>query len=679
MQRLFVFLLFLPSFVVVVAQPSKDSLVSHLDDFVCTAQPCPTPVRNAIHPVRVIDNKTIQNRAVNNLEELLAGETNFRFKTDLVIGSGIQIGGVGGENVKILIDGVPVIGRMGGNVDLSQIPLYNVQKIEIIQGSLSTMYGSNASGGVINIITKKNQLNAIEVKANSQIESINISNHNANIGFQHKKYLIQLGGGIYQFTGLPSDSLRSVLWNPKKQYSTTSTIKYYLTDNQQISVTYNFFKEKVDNLGDIKLPNTKYSYAFDDFYHTKRNDFNVSYQGTWNKFTIQSTVAYNSFYRLKEAIKHIFTSDKDEYLPSEQQDTSSFNSFLTRTVGVYKFSSRMNLQAGIETYYESATGVRIKDTTNTNINHSDIGDYAIFAALKIQPFKTVPGFTIQPAVRTSYNTKYNAPVSPSINLMYRHDDAWTIRGSYARGFRAPSIKELYFDFIDINHYIVGNTNLKAEYSNNFVINPSLIINGETAQICIDAQGFYNYITNRIALAQYDAINLRYNYINVGYFKSKGVNFSASYQYKNCLKVKGSFAYTGFFNDLKTEYQDAPTYIYSPEAALEVNYTIPHTSGLNLNILHRYTGELPNFSIDRINNTINRGTIGDYSMLNATLSKGFWKNHLNVAMGAKNILNVTNIGQTGGPTTGHGALGNAVPINFGRSYFVRLGVNFGAKA
>ena len=68
----------------------------------------------------------------------------------------MSVQGLSGENVKILIDGVPVVGRLNGNVDLSQINLTNIERVEIVEGPLSVNYGTNALAGTINLITKKN-------------------------------------------------------------------------------------------------------------------------------------------------------------------------------------------------------------------------------------------------------------------------------------------------------------------------------------------------------------------------------------------------------------------------------------------------------------------------------------------------------------------------------------------
>lgn len=649
------------------AQTDNKVFDTTIDEVVCFESPCPTASKNSIHPVNVISRETILRRAALNVEELMMNESNIRFRMDPLIGSAIQIGGMGGENVRVMIDGVQVIGRLNGNVDLSQIPTYNIERVEVIQGSLSNLFGSNASGGAINIVTKKSQVNKAELRLMSNVESNNIQNHSLNMGYRFKNFLIQTGGHHFNFSGLPSDTSRSVLWNPKNQWSNTTTAKWYINNDQTLTATYNHFKEKIDNLGDVKLKDyPKLSYSLDDYYHTTRNDVNVNYQGYWKKFTLQSTLAFNRFDRLKESFKYKFSTNERQMLDS-QQDTSQFTALLSRTVGVYQFSERFNIQAGIESYFESAIGTRIVDITQENKNYSEIGDYAFFALVKLQALKNKK-LCIQPSIRASYNTKYNAPITPALHLLYQIDDKWTLRASYANGFRAPSLKELYFNFVDINHNIVGNKDLLAEKSDNFILGPSFVNDLENQRYKFSLFVFYNNVREKIVLTQIDFKTLLYTYQNIGQFNTQGLNTTFTYQYGKKLNLNLGFVYTGFYNDKRNIQPNEAKYIYSPELNTDISYTFEKI-GLTINTLYRIIGKAPIFNFDVISEQVNENILPSYQMMNCSLMKSFWKNKINISVGAKNIFNVQTLTLQGGTGAGHGTTGNSQPINLGRNYFV----------
>ncbi len=656
------------------AQNTNDTLAT----VVCTAQAMPTDIRQAVHTVRVLDQKTIACRGVNNLEELLASETSFRFSSDLILGAGVQLNGVGGENVKIMIDGVPVIGRLNGNVDLSQIPLYNIQRVEIVQGSLSAYYGSNASGGVINLISKKTQAKTVEATINSQMESVGIKTISAKTGVRKGKFLAQLGGQYHTFSGYPVDSLRSSLWNPKVQKSGQAILKYYVNPNQTLTYSYNIFDELVSDFGDIKRPTYK-PYSFDSYYKTLRKDMNLNYEATFKQLTLQSTLGYNQFVRHKNVYRLDIETNEALELEGEQ-DTSLFNAILWRNIFSYPLKNNITLSGGTDVYTENAQGRKIVDSTETKRGFAKMGDYAVFLSSKMTFLDKK--LVLQPTVRYGYNSKYNAPISPSLNILYHLNKAWSIRSGYARGFRAPSLKELYFNFIDINHDIVGSTNLKAEYSDNLTLTPSFSTKYHDFNVQAEGNLFYNNIQNRIILAEYAL--LKYRYDNLAVFKTKGIGINTTLRYKDRWTLKNNVTYTGYYNTARDEKPDLPVFLYSPEIGLDWSYSptlfskskkenINHKP-LLFNILYRHIGSLPQYSLSR-NNEVKESRLAAWNKIDATLTTSFLKQHLTLVTGIKNILNVQNIHSAGALAVGHNATASSIPVSFGRSYFVKLGVNW----
>ena len=103
-----------------------------LEEIVVTGQYAPISESNSVYKVKVINQDYITSRGAISLPQVLNSQLNLRLQEDGVLGSSINIQGLGGENVKVLIDGVPVVGRLNGSVDLSQINMNNVERIEVI-------------------------------------------------------------------------------------------------------------------------------------------------------------------------------------------------------------------------------------------------------------------------------------------------------------------------------------------------------------------------------------------------------------------------------------------------------------------------------------------------------------------------------------------------------------------
>ena len=130
-----------------------DSVLFEIEDAVVTGERGESKVSNAIRVIKVIDADEIQNSASQNLSELLRSQLNFRISNDLVLGGGLSINGLGGNNIKIMVNGVPMVGRLNGEIDLTQIQISQYDRIEIVEGPLAVEYGTNSLAGTINLIT----------------------------------------------------------------------------------------------------------------------------------------------------------------------------------------------------------------------------------------------------------------------------------------------------------------------------------------------------------------------------------------------------------------------------------------------------------------------------------------------------------------------------------------------
>ena len=678
-------LLVLPFFL--AAQPETDSILWSIDlsDVVVTAQYAPTASEAAVHDITVIKAEALQNKGFNNLSEVLSQQVNMQLDTDPILGSGLYIQGIGGENVQIMIDGVPVIGRVGGNIDLSQINLQDIRQIEIVKGALSAQYGSNAAGGVINIITNRSQLERWKVSSQHHYESLDIQNQQLTVGHRLKRFFIQLGGNYYLAQFAPVDSLRlyetvspesgenyrrkKTPWNPKQQYGLNGKLRYHLNDSTSLYYQYRYFDEVVSLYGEVRRPQFQ-PYAFDETYTTRRQDHSLQLDSWLSPFLyLQSTTAFNHYQRLGAGFRRDLSVDTTSLI-ADSGDSTQFNSLLHRTVLSTAKSKGWNYLLGVEVHLENGSGPRILDDRKAPLNRTERGNFAFWSGLKM-------GFSsrlkLEANLRYGYNTDYRHPLIPALNLAWIPNDQWSFRASYAHGFRAPSLKELRFNFVDVNHYIVGNPALKAEHSKNAkasaVFKPG--VSGTTAWT-IKTNLFFNDIRNRIVLAEYES--LRFNYQNLDRFQTHGFNLQAAVSWGKNLSLSSNFAFTRLYNTLATE-DNAPKFTNLPEMQNELQYTIPWIA-TKMSLIHRYIGRQVRFYQDD-SNAIAQGFVGRYHLLNASFGREFWRDHISLSVGVKNVLDQSTVPLTGGSSGGaHAGNSGEQLIGFGRSFFVRLRLNFG---
>lgn len=637
--------------------------IQEMNEVVVTAQYAPQRVDQSIYKVKVINSKQIEQKAANNLNDLLNSELNIRISQDGALGTSMSLQGLSGEHVKFLIDGVPVIGRMNGNIDISQLNLYNVDHIEVIEGPMSVVYGSNALAGVINIITKENRNTTLSAFAKGYLESVGVYDFSLGTSFKQKDHVFSFSGGRYFFDGYSdNDSLRSVRWKPKRQYFLDG---YYIYSRPKfkLKASSSWFDEKLQSKGNLMPP--YFEKAFDSYFLTARSTSKVEINQKVREFRFINLMASYSYYQRKKEtyFKDLTTLDENPTLNPEDFDTTKFHNGLFRgTFSKSNPESPFNYQLGLDFNIEAGTGKRITD------GQQQIGDYAAFLSVQYRPWLWMD---IQPGIRLIYNTKYQAPLVYSLNLKFSFLEHYNFRASYSRGFRAPSLKELYLYFVDVNHNVQGNPDLESENSHN--VNFSFQYNRETPKSFVGAEVnlFYNNINNIITLAQ--AAGDLYTYINVDKYITQGVQVVVNYRFYPWLNIRTGGGLTGRYNSLSEAVGYEDKFYYSPDAVVTSTYRWLKTE-MDFTLDYKFTGRMPQFFIDD-EGRVSEGYISAFNTMDFTLQKSLLKNKLTLGAGVKNIFNNTSVSAVGSSGGVHTGGSGDYPVGWGRTFFVQAAINF----
>jgi outer membrane receptor for ferrienterochelin and colicins len=630
-----------------------------LDEVVVTGQYQPVRVDKSIYDIRFIGKPRIENQAANNMAELLSKELNFKINNDPSTGSSLDLQGISGENVKILVDGVPVIGRLDGNIDLSQINLENVDHIEIVEGPMSVIYGSNALAGVVNIITSENKYARLKTGIHGYYETVGVYNLNGNLDTRFGKHGVSLAGGRNFFQGYSLvDTSRYKEWKPKEQYNANAAYSYR---NEKIDLKYkvDFFKENLLDRSDPFPP--YYEKGYDTWFTTTRLNNSLHLNTRLSEGNNLHLLAAHSYYDRKKVkyLKDLTTLDTILVTNPEEHDTSTFHAITAR--GGFNHAlegGKLDYQAGFDINLEYGTGKRMQN------GKEQIGDYALFASIQWHPSQR---FTFQPAMRVSYNTKYESPVTPSLNIKYALNTT-TFRLSYARGFRAPSLKELYLQFYDSNHQIEGNDELVAERSHNFNLaitnNPTIA----SKPVEIKVKAYYNIIQDRISLVQVDPDNpLHYKNANTDHFESVGGDISVGLHPTRYLSLDGGVSYIG----RKDSYYKSEEFIFSTSAISNVSIKFLKQRA-TASLFYKYSGKYPVHTYIS-DDEIALNYLEPFHNMDLNLSVRLFRQQVRLSTGVKNLFNNTSlVGISGG--TGHGG-GEGVSslVGWGRTYF--LGINY----
>ncbi|MCW3126909.1 MAG: hypothetical protein JWO03_2567 [Bacteroidetes bacterium] len=635
---------------------------SNIEDVVVTGQYNPGSAKASVYDVKVYTEKDFRDKGATNLREALQGSLNIDMAQDAIFGSGISLQGISGEGVKIMVDGVPIVGRIDGKLDVSQINLSNIERVEIVKGPMSAVYGSDAMGGVINLISKTNQNEKYAVNLKGYYESVGQYNVELNGGIHLGKSQLYVAAGRNFFDGFSVvDTARHKDWLPKEQYFANA--KYvYSTGKFKVGASLSFFRELLLDRGNL-LPNT--TYAFDNHSLSYRPQATLFASVPIKDYSqLDLMIAYTGFVRFFNYYKKDLVTLQESLRHDQLQDTSFYHDIVGR--GTYTLTARnkkISFQFGADVTQEYTN-----QTLLSGRKHQ-MGDYAVFGSVRWKP---LPSLDIQPAVRFGYNTLFSSPLIPSINLKYDFARYFNVRAAYGMGYRAPSLYELYFDFHDQSHNLNGDSALQAEkgHSVNLSLGYQQLIR-HNHRVKVTATGFFNKINNKIDYILTDATTspVTYRYGNINQYMTAGGECVVEYAWQRFSASVG-FDYIWYYAQVEQPIRSTTTFA-SPDVTVQVGYKIPKAE-IGINVFYKYTGPKLNYSLS---NTVETGTRGAFNALDLSLSRNFWKDRIQLTCGAKNLLNITNVGNNGVMAFGHGSSAGNTLVGWGRSYFISLNLHF----
>jgi outer membrane receptor for ferrienterochelin and colicins len=640
-----------------------------ISDVVITGQYRESETQQSMLPVKVITADMLREKGANNLRDALQNELGIDIGQDQFFGSYFSINGISGEGIKIMIDYVPLVGRLDGKLDLSEIDLDNVERIEIIEGPESVMYGTDAMGGVVNIITKNYKAKKMNISLRMYYESVGQYNISMNGGFNFKRNQISFDAGRNFFNGYSAvDTPRYKEWLPQEQYFASAKYIYH-GDKFRITVQGSFFRElMIDRSAPVEGPVLSDStitswtyYGYDLHYLTYRANASAALMYTFKQDRqLDVLLGYSGFFRyINEYQKNLVTGQEEIIPDPSDQDTTTYHQFLLRaTYGIEAWKNRLKFLLGTDLNQEYTS-----DNTITG-EKQQMGDYAVFGSARVT---VVEGFDIQPAVRVSYNTRFGTPVIPSIQFKYNYKDKLLLRASYGRGYRAPTLNELYLHFFDVNHALEGNPALKPEDGQNVTASADYRQVTGKHTITYNLAGFYNHINNEINWDIIEAAPPYYQYFNLERYITFGGNAMLGYRWSG-LHLSAAVQLTRYVLD---SLDGVNTFkMLSPDFVAVAGYMIPKAL-IGINISYKYNGLKPVFSV----NTSLTGTRNAYNMLNVSLSRNFWKDRIQLTVGGKNLLGITNVLASNLGGVGHNLGGDDVNIGWGRTVFVSLVLNY----
>lgn len=430
MMKVYFQLLFLLMTSVAFAQHGDDTSRASLDEVVVTATRTPRSMGNVAIPVAVISSKTLYQSGSLRLHDILAEQTGIQVLDNF--GKGVQVQGLSSEYTLVLIDGEPLIGRTGGVLDLSKITVRNIRKIEIVKGPSSSLYGSEAMGGVINIITDR----AGQNKTDLGLRYGRFNTVDGNFNFSRKFKTTDLSASLNYnqsegYSLKPNAQQKTV--EPFRRSTQSLGIHQQLGNHWKTGTSFRFNSSHIDNTIFVQnLGSTIASKGFE-----KNEEYNFTpYLQFKKEQRLTSTLrgyltGFNAVQQL--AVKNASGGYDDRFrqmfarVENQTDWQIAADAMFTAGAGIVRETVRSNR-------YDSASTLR----TNS---------IAYFFAQHEQ--KISQKFTVIGGLRFDANQAYASVWSPKIAFQFKPSQKLKLNLSYGRGFKAPDFRQLYLNFTNL--------------------------------------------------------------------------------------------------------------------------------------------------------------------------------------------------------------------------------------
>ena len=448
-------------------------------------------LKSTATPVHVLSRQEIKEQGITTFDGALTRMMPQVSMAPNSMGTFLRLNGLGNKYILILINGQKLTGDISNNVDLNRINMARVKRIEVLDGAASSLYGSDAIAGVINIITDQPTRDLISVTSDTRVSGHGQLTENIALDIYKNGF-----GSYTSFSRDQADSYRinDVEYVKGSDTETQPTIAPFFTGYRANLVGQKFTYSPDEHLA--LNAGIDYSYKITDRPNTRKDitggtDYEMRYKGLrWNvggiyKFTsrnsLQADFIVDRFRYGKQYDVATKTYAIDDYVQSKKQ--RSMEGQLKAILGLMKNSTTI-LGADWRKDYLTATSGNINQNAYTA---------AAFAQHEMLFFDRL---TATVGLRLTYHETFNWHLTPKATLMYAPGN-FRLRATYSAGFRAPGLDELYYHYFSVNRgkaqIIFGNKDLKPEKSNYFSLNAEYRSN----ILAVSVTGFMNRINDMV--------------------------------------------------------------------------------------------------------------------------------------------------------------------------------------
>lgn len=516
-------------------------------------------IKNAPVQTEVISGKALRNYAGRSMEDILGLlSASFNFSSN-DMGSGMQLNGLGNGYILILLDGKKINGDLGGQNDLNTIDITNIERIEIVKGAASALYGSDAIAGVVNFITRKSNdrlsfSNTSRIGCYADILQSNTLNFNTkkinattSFHFKNTDGWQNTTQEWYRHKLYENSVTRTV--NPSHNYKISQTLTFQPFEKLSVKADASYYERWTDR------PTGFPQWQLKNFYY---NDKNYSFETTYRltkKNTLSADVSYGNYNYYYDYTQREYTDFFDNnnnrivFYPGDRVMQSSQRRLLSRAKAIFYLGEKQIWSTGIEHNAEMLVSpLRLAGGERASV-------YTLSAYVQNE-INLIENLNITPGIRVVHHKAFGQIATPKISAMYKLGD-FSLRATYSNGFKAPTVKELYYSYIatimtNMKAYY-GNENLRPQRSNYFALGGQYHGTNLRTNLTV----YYNGVRDMIALQPVPTspqdklleVEETMRYENL----AKARNFGADFTFD--LTLNGGFTLGGGYSYVNAKAQD----------------------------------------------------------------------------------------------------------------------------
>ena len=526
-------------------------------------------LKDAPVQTEVISHRQLLQYGGKSIEDILSGLTaSFAFSEN-DMGSHLQMNGLGNSYVLILIDGRRLHGDNGGENDLSLIDPHNIERIEIVKGASSALYGSDAIAGVINIITRKHRQQGVMLENTSRVGSYgDLRQHNGlalNYGkvSSYTNFQLQHSDGWQNTSEEAPSQTEYHIWDSRNKtvnrhtnWQVAERLVYQPTAGTEVYASGSIYRKRIYRLSgnhpgvDTKTYDLQYKnasiatggkwYLGGKEHKSEANTDVVTIDIDWKRHAY--SYAYTDTTLTDGYVDGRFTNFYP-YFPGDDELQSDQRLLQASLKGVFTLPHHQVLSTGLDYRYDWLEApMRVsggKATDNTE---------ALYAQDEWSPLKPL---NITAGLRLTRNEGFGTRLTPKISAMLKVGDL-RLRTTWSQGYKTPTPKELHYQYVRNMsgvYLYLGNDRLKAQSSSYFALSAEYTV----GRLTLTATGYHNKVSDMIALVtipssdapgallvQYDPRRVR-QYQNIEDAKTYGVDVTLRYQGRH-VTAGGSYSY-----------------------------------------------------------------------------------------------------------------------------------------